>query len=195
MIMPFAKIYMWGDAAQFLTAIILGFGFGFFLEQAGFGSAKKIAGVWYGYDFAVIRVMFTAIIVSLFGLALFHYLGILNFEMVYINPTYVLPQIVGGFIFGIGFNVGEYCPGTSAVSCATGKIDGIIYLLGFVVGVIVFSAIYPLIAGFAESTNMGRVVLSDVIPVPAGMLIFAIALISIGAFALTHHLDKKFGNT
>lgn len=195
MIMPFAKVYMWGEAAQFITAVILGFGFGFFLEQAGFGSSKKIAGVWYGYDFAVIRVMFTGIIVSLFGLALFHYLGILNFEMVYINPTYVLPQIVGGFIFGIGFNVGEYCPGTSAVSCATGKVDGIIYLVGFVAGVIVFSAIYPLIAGFAESTAMGRVVLSDVIPVPAGMLIFAIALISIGAFALTHYLDKKFGNS
>jgi len=194
MMAPFSKVFEWGDVSTGLIAVLLGVGFGYFLEKAGFGSAKKLAGVWYGYDFAVIRVMFSAIIVSLVGLYGLHYVGFLDLNLVYINTTYYWPQIVGGFIFGIGFNVGSYCPGTSAVACATGKTDGIVFTGGFLVGVLGFALAFPLFENFFNSSNAGQIKLNDVIGLPDGVIVLGIVLIAAGAFAVTHILDKKFGN-
>ena len=164
MIAPLAKVFSWGPTAVSVGAILLGIGFGFFLERAGFGSAKTLAGVWYGYNFAVIRVMFTAIVVAMLGLFGLHYLGVLNLDLVYINGTHLWPQIVGGFIFGLGFNIGQYCPGTSAVAMATGKLDGLVFILGFLVLVVLFSFAFPLFEGFFNSSNMGRVTLENRAP-------------------------------
>lgn len=194
MIAPLAKVSMWGDAAVFFTAISLGFGFGFFLEKAGFGSSRTLAGVWYGYNFAVVRVMFSAIVTAMLGLFGLHYLGVVNFDMVYVNPTYIWPQIVGGFIFGLGFNMAQFCPGTSAVSCSTGKIDAFVFLGGFMLGIIGFSLAFPGFAEFFNSSSLGRLFLSDVIPVPTGVIVLAVVLIALGAFAFTHYLDRILGN-
>jgi uncharacterized protein len=194
MVAPFAKVFSMGDIPTSVIAIILGIGFGFFLEKAGFGSAKTLAGVWYGYDFAVIRVMFTAILVSMLGLFGLHYAGVLNLDLVYINGTYVWPQIVGGFIFGIGFNVGQYCPGTSAVACATGRIDGFVFIFGFLVGVVGFAFVFPWIEPFFNSSNMGRITLPEAFGIPAGVVVLGVVLIALGAFAFTHFLDRKLGN-
>lgn len=194
-IAPVAKLLSWGAAASSAMAVLLGVGFGFFLERAGFGSAKTLAGVWYGFNFAVIRVMFTAIVVALLGLFGLHYLGAVNLDLVYINPTYVWPQIVGGLIFGVGFNVGQYCPGTSAVALATGKLDGLVFVVGFLIGVVLFSHAFPLFEGFFSSSAMGRVFLSDALGLSHGVVVLAVVLIALGAFALTHFLDRKLGNS
>ena len=194
-IAPLAKVFEWSEQTNSFLAIWLGIGFGFFLEKAGFGSSKVLAGVWYGYNFAVIRVMFTAIVVSMLGLVALHYLGIMNLDLLYINPTYLWPQIVGGVIFGFGFNMGQYCPGTSAVSAATGKIDGLVFIGGFIIGIFFFSLVYPLFAEFYSSSSMGRLMLSDITGIPLGVLALVITCIALGAFAFTHYLDKKLGNT
>jgi uncharacterized membrane protein YedE/YeeE len=194
MIAPLAKVFSWGPTASSVIAILLGIGFGFFLERAGFGSAKTLAGVWYGYNFAVIRVMFTAIVVAMLGLFGLHYLGVLNLDLVYINGTYLWPQIVGGFIFGLGFNIGQYCPGTSAVAMATGKLDGLVFILGFLGGVVLFSFAFPLFEGFFNSSSMGRVTLPSALGLPAGVIVFAVVLVALGAFLFTHFLDRKLGN-
>lgn len=195
MIAPFAKVFSWGATSSAVVAILLGVGFGFFLEKAGFGNAKTLAGVWYGYNFAVIRVMFTAVVVAMIGLFGLHHLGVLNFELVYINKTYIWPQIVGGFIFGLGFNIGEYCPGTSGVAAATGKIDGMVFIGGFMIGVVIFSAAFPWIESFFNSSAQGRVTLADALGLPLGVVVLGICLIALGAFAFTHVLDKKLGNS
>lgn len=194
MIAPLAKIFSWGSTSASVMAVILGFGFGFFLEKAGFGNAKTLAGVWYGYNFAVIRVMFTAIVVSMIGLFGLHYLGVVDMQLVFINPTYLWPQIVGGVIFGFGFNIGQYCPGTSAVACATGKLDGFVFVAGFLVGVVIFSFAFPWFESFYNSSSMGRATLESAFGIPSGVLVLGVVLIALGAFAFTHFLDKKLGN-
>ena len=194
-IAPVSKVFEWGPTLTSMVAVLLGFGFGFSLERAGFGSARTLAGVWYGYDMAVVRVMFTAVVVAMLGLFGLYYLGVLDLDLVFVNPTYLWPQVLGGFIFGIGFNVGAYCPGTSLVALATGKIDGLVFLLGFGVGVLVFAWTFPAIQDFYTSSYMGRLMLSDVLGIPKGVMVLVVVVMAFGAFALTHFVDRKMGNS
>ncbi len=107
---------------------MIGIGFGFFLEQAGFGSARKLTNQFYFKDMAVFRVMFTAIVTAMLGLFYLSALGWVDLSLVYISPTYLWPQIVGGLLLGVGFIVGGYCPGTSMVAVATGKLDALVFV-------------------------------------------------------------------
>jgi hypothetical protein len=187
---PIAKIQEWGPDGMVAAALLLGFGFGFVLEKGGFGNAKKLAGQWYGYDFAVLRVMFTAIVVSMIGLFGLAGLGVVDLGQVYVNETFLWPQIAGGVIFGFGFVIGEYCPGTAVVGCATGKIDAMAYLGGFFAGLLGFFLVFPLLEGFYDSSAMGRVLLPDLLGVPAGVVVLAVVVVALGAFKLTHVLQR-----
>lgn len=189
---PISKIAEWGPSTLIAAAGILGIGFGFVLERAGFGNAKTLAGQWYGYNFAVLRVMFTAILVAMVGLFGLSFLGVVDFSQVYVNETFLWPQLVGGLIFGVGFAVGQYCPGTAIVACATGKFDAMVFMGGFFGGLIAFFFAYDGIEKFYLSGDMGRVLVSDWLGVPAGVVVFLVIVIALGAFALTHVLDRKF---
>ena len=113
-----------------VASLVLGFFFGFFLERAGFSSARKLTDQFYFKDFAVLKVMFTAIIVAMLGIAYFSLLGWLNFGQVYVPETFVWPQLLGGILLGAGFILGGYCPGTSLVAAAIGKIDALLFMVG-----------------------------------------------------------------
>lgn len=193
-IAPLAKVFEWADAARTMWAVVLGIGFGFVLEQGGLGNPRVLAGQWFGYNFAVLRVMFTAILVSMVGLFGLHYLGVVNMELVYINPTFLWPQLVGGVIFGFGFAIGQHCPGTAVVACGTGNFDAMAYVGGFMGGAVIFAFGYPWIEGFYLSSPMGRSLLPEVFDLPPGAVVLAVIVVALGAFAFTHFLDKKLGN-
>jgi uncharacterized membrane protein YedE/YeeE len=192
---PISKINEWGPDGMVAAALLLGFGFGFFLEKAGFGNARTLAGQWYGYDFAVLRVMFTAIVVAMIGLFGLAAAGVVDLGQVYVNETFLWPQIVGGLIFGFGFVIGEYCPGTALVGCATGKIDAMAYLGGFFAGLVGFFFVFPLLEGFYDSSSLGRVLLPDALGVPAGVVVLGVVVIALGAFALTHVIERRLART
>ena len=189
---PISKIAEWGPNGLIVAAGLLGVGFGFVLERAGFGNAKTLAGQWYGYNFAVLRVMFTAIVVAMVGLFGLHYLGVVDLSLVYVNETFIWPQLVGGLIFGMGFAIGQYCPGTAVVACATGKIDAMVFMGGFFLGLILFFFSYDGLEKFYLSGDMGRVLVPDWLGIPAGVVVFLVVAIALGAFALTHVLDRRF---
>ncbi len=193
-IAPVAKIFEWSPALVSLTAVALGFGFGFFLEKAGFGNARTLAGQWYGYNFAVLRVMFTAIVVAMLGLFGLSTLGVVNLDLVYINDTFIWGQLVGGVIFGFGFVIGQYCPGTAICSAATGKLDGVLFLGGFFLGVLVFTVGFGPLETLYEAGSKGRVLLPQYLGIPTGVVVLAVVVMAVGAFAFTHYLDKKLGN-
>src|SRR5210317_2226069 len=86
-----------------IIAILIGLVFGFILEASGFSSSRKLAGVFYGYDFAVLKVFFTAALVSSIGILYLDYMGYLDLSMLYVHPTYLWGAIIGGMIMGIGF--------------------------------------------------------------------------------------------
>jgi len=134
-----------GSSAALVVSLLLGFGFGFALERAGFGSSKKLAGIFYLRDMTVLRVMFTAMITAMLGLHLALSLGIITFDQIYFLPTVYGAQIVGGLLFGVGFALGCWCPGTAAVGLASGRLDALIFLFGAALGSVLFNELYSLL--------------------------------------------------
>jgi uncharacterized membrane protein YedE/YeeE len=138
--------------------------------------------------------MFTAIVVAMLGLFGLSALGALDFGQVYVNETYLWPQLVGGLIFGCGFVIGQYCPGTAIVACATGKFDAMAFIGGFFAGIVGFIFAFPLFAAFYDSSNRGRWLLPEALHLPTGVVTLAVVVVALGAFALTHVIDRKLGN-
>ncbi len=145
-----------GIDLNFIFALIIGILFGAILEQAGFSTSKKLVGLFYGYDFTVLRVFFTAGIVAMIGVLALTHFGLLDINLTYINPTFLWSAIIGGLIMGLGFIVGGFCPGTSVCAAAIGKIDAMIFIGGALLGVLLFAEGYPLFEGLYKSTNLGN---------------------------------------
>jgi hypothetical protein len=180
---PFYKFGLFGDEALLIVAFLLGIGFGFFLERAGFGSARKLTSQFYFTDLAVFKVMFTAIVVAGLGVFYLGWAGVLDVSLIYLSPTYLVPQIVGGLLLGIGFTIGGYCPGTSLVGIATGSLDAVVYGLGIFAGIFVFGEIFPAITGFFTSTAMGELTLPQAFHMSYGLVLFLVVLMALGGFA------------
>jgi uncharacterized protein len=191
---PFYKYGFFGDETSLVLAFVLGTGFGFFLERAGFGSARKLAAQFYLYDMSVFKVMFTAIVTAMLGVTYLGWLGWLDLGLVYLVPTHLVPQIVGGLVLGVGFVVGGYCPGTSVASLATGRIDGLVYAFGIGAGTLVYAEVYPAIKEFVNSNDMGQVTLPQVLNLPWGLVVFAVVVIAVAGFSAATIIERSFGD-
>jgi uncharacterized protein len=191
---PFFKYGLFGDDVSLVIAFLIGIGFGFFLERGGFNSARKLAAQFYFTDLTVFKVMFTAIITAMVGVYYLSVIGFVDLSLVYLTPTFLVPQIVGGLILGVGFVIGGYCPGTSCVAASTGRIDGIVYLLGIIVGIFVFGEIFPLVSTFYVSTPMGQITLPQISGLPYGLLVFLVVLMALGGFAGAEWIEKKMAS-
>ena len=174
-----------------IVAGIVGIGFGFALERAGLGSAPKLAGQFTLTDFTVFKVMFTAIVVAMLGAFWASRLGLLDLARVYVPDTFLAPQLLGGAVFGAGFALAGLCPGTSCVSAATGRGDGLAVVLGFFAGVLGTAALLPLLRSFYESTPRGTLLLPDVFGVPYGAVVLAVVVVALAGFALAERIEAR----
>lgn len=190
---PFFKYGMFGDEMSLVVAFAIGIAFGFFLERAGFGNARLLAAQFYFRDLRVLKVMFTAIVTAMVGAYVLARFGFLDLSLVYLTPTFLVPQIVGGLILGAGFIIGGYCPGTSCVSAATGRVDGMVYLAGLIGGLVGFAEVYPAIAHLVKLTPFGQVTLAEQFHLPYGVLVLAVVLMALGAFVAAEWAEGKFG--
>jgi hypothetical protein len=179
---PLFKFGAFGDQTSLIVAFVIGIGFGFFLERAGFGSARKLVAQFYLDDLAVFKVMFTAIVTAMLGTTYLAWMGILDLSLVYLTPTYLWPQIVGGLVLGVGFAVGGYCPGTSVAAVATGRIDGLLYVGGLAFGTLLFAEAFPLLRDFYYSGDAGARTLPGILGVPYGVVVFGVVLMALGGF-------------
>jgi len=190
---PFYKFGLFGDEASLLVAFAIGIGFGFFLERAGFGSARKLVAQFYLTDLAVFKVMFTAIVTAMLGVTYLAWMGLLDLSLVYLVPTYWAPQIVGGLLLGAGFVIGGYCPGTSMAAVATGRIDGLVYALGIGAGTLTFAGLFPLVKGLYLAGSAGPRTLPQVFHLPYGLVVFAVVLMALGGFYGAGLIESHFG--
>jgi len=177
-----------------VIALIIGIAFGYIMEASGFSSSRKLVGVFYGYDFAVLRVFFTAAVVAMIGILYLSKLGHLNFEDLYIQPTYLNSAIIGGIIMGVGFVAGGFCPGTSLCAAAIGKIDGIVFIIGLMLGVVVFSEMFPLLEKTFNANNLGGVTLEDTLGLSNEWTTIIFAIIAVVAFYGTTILGRYIRN-
>jgi hypothetical protein len=176
---------------DFVIAVVLGIIFGFLLESSGFSSSRNITGVFYGYNFVVLRVFFTAVIVAMVGLLYFDHFGWIDLSKIFILPTYLWPMLVGGVIMGFGFVIGGFCPGTSFTAVAIGKLDGLVFTIGLYAGIYLFSIAFPLFAGFYESSYLGHVTLTDVTGISASWFALAFTAVALAAFWGVMLIEKR----
>ena len=176
---------------SYLLAIFAGFAFGFVLERAGFGSSRKLAAQFYLRDMTVLKVMFSAIVTAMLGLSLLSAVGWLDFGALFVNPTFLAPQIVGGIVFGVGFAVGGYCPGTSVVAAVTGKIDAMVFIAGIGAGVLAFAGVYPAIGDFATSGGGERRLLGDWLRLAPGVVAVLVVAMALAMFAGAEWIERR----
>ncbi|HNT25109.1 MAG TPA: rhodanese-like domain-containing protein [Anaerolineales bacterium] len=173
---------------------LIGFGFGFALEISGFGNSKKLAAQFYFKEMTVLKVMFTAIVTAMVLIFLSVGIGILDFNLVWVNPTYLGSGLLGGLIMGVGFIVGGFCPGTSLVAASTLKVDGIFFALGTLFGVWAFGeTVQPYWEWWNTGGYFGRVTLMDVLHVPAGVVVVGVVLMALFMFWGGEQLERIFG--
>lgn len=189
--LPLAQIL--GHWGAYVVYLIIGFGFGYALEIGGFGNSKKLAAQFYFKDMTVLKVMFSAIVVAMVLIFSATAVGLLDYNLVWVNPTYLWPGIVGGLIMGVGFIIGGFCPGTSMVAAVTGKIDGIFFVLGGFFGIFLFGETVDSYPIFYNSSYMGRFTLQDWLGLPAGVVVLLVVLMALFMFWGSEHLERIFG--
>ncbi|OGG98888.1 MAG: hypothetical protein A2600_13030 [Candidatus Lambdaproteobacteria bacterium RIFOXYD1_FULL_56_27] len=188
---PLAKSGFLGPDVNLAIAALIGFGFGFFLERAGFGSAKKLTAQWFGTDWSVFRVMFTGIVVAMIGILALDSLGILPFDSLYLNDTFLLPQTIGGLMMGGGFVIGGYCPGTAFVGLASGKWDALLYILGLCLGVVVAGELWDLIEPIMSIGSMGRVTLFEFFGVSSWLIGAVVIVIAVAGTRFANWFEQR----
>lgn len=171
-----------GKWLVYLVSALIGVGFGVVLELAGFGNAKKLASQFYFRDMTVLKTMFSGILSACLLIFLAASLGYLDFSKIFVNQTYLWPGIVGGLVMGVGFVVGGYCPGTSAVSAASFKIDGLLFLVGTVVGAGLFAETVSLYEPFWNSSYTERLLVSDWLGWSIGATVVGVTILALVLF-------------
>jgi 3-mercaptopyruvate sulfurtransferase SseA len=180
-----------GSSAAFVLSLLLGFGFGFALEQAGFGSSRRLAGIFYFRDMTVLRVMFTAMVTAMLGLQVALALGVVSAEQIYFLPTIYGAQIVGGLLFGAGFVLSSWCPGTAAVGLASGRLDALIFLGGAALGSVLFNELYGLVAPLYTWGDSGVKFVWAALGMSAPVFALIFSAVAVAAFWGSEWIEKK----
>lgn len=188
---PFFKFDYFNSDVSLIIAFVIGIAFGIALEKGGFGRATILASQFYFTNMRVLKVMFTAIVTAMLGLYFLSVIGFVDLSLVYLTQTNLLPMAVGGLIAGLGFIIGGYCPGTSMVAVATGKIDALVFVAGMIFGILVFGEMFPGIEEFFNSGYMGTVTLPSYFNLSYGLVVFLVVLMAVGAFTAAERGEKK----
>lgn len=176
---------------NYVIALVIGFFFGFILEQAGFSNSRRLTGLFYGYDFVVLRVFFTAGVTAMLGILFMGNMGWLDLSAIYIHPTFFYSAIIGGIIMGLGFILGGYCPGTSIAGAAIGKIDAMVFVVGAAIGIFFFGSIYDSIYGIYTATSWGNFTMYDAMGISPGLFGFMLTTVALLAFIFTKKIEDK----
>lgn len=179
--------------AALAVAAGCGVGFGAALERAGLGSARKLVGQFHGADPTVFQVMFTAILVAMLGVFWLGWLGALDLARVYVPETWIVPQLVGGLVFGAGLALAGLCPGTSCVAAASGRGDGLAVVLGMLAGVLATGALFAPLRGLYEATPRGALTLPAWLALPYGVVVLAVVAIALAGFAVIGRVGGRRG--
>ena len=195
MIAPFAKTGVISTAVNLWLAIPIGFVFGFALFHSGFTDSRRIAWAFYFKDVSVPIVMFSAIATGMLGLWGLSLIGFLDISLVYLMPTYLLPMAVGGLLFGVGMVVGGYCPGTAAASIATGKIDAVIFIVGFLIGSLIFGDFFPVWGDFYNSGYVGVYRLDQWLGIGLGPMVLIVVVVAVAGSLFMRFVQQLFWPT
>jgi uncharacterized membrane protein YedE/YeeE len=162
-----------------LYGLLIGVAMGFFIQRVRASSPAMIARNLRLENLSVIKFM--ALTIAVGTIAVYALNLVIPTQLHFdVKPTYVLGVLLGGLVFGVGFGLGGYCPGTSVVGMGEGRKDAVVAVLGGVVGALVFTLLYAaVIAPVIAVADYGKITLADVLHLPP----FTVAL-AVGALLL-----------
>ncbi len=164
---------------KLITGALFGLVFGFLLQKGGVGKFNVLIGQLLLQDWTVAKIMLTAIVVGMIGVFPLHHFKKVN---LHIKPTRIGANIIGGLMFGAGFALMGYCPGTAAAALGQGSWDALFGMAGLIAGSWMFAELSGWIKATIEKWgDLGKVLLPDLLPVPRGVLVvgFAVTLTAI----------------
>ena len=129
-----------GARAQKALGLLSGLVFGFLLQKGGLTEYDVILGQLLLTDFTVVKVMLSAILVGMIGVFVMRWMGLIRLQ---IKPGSMGSTVLGGIIFGVGFAILGYCPGTAAAAFGAGAVDALVGMIGIVIGAGIFARLYP----------------------------------------------------
>lgn len=140
-------------ARQAFLGLVSGFLFGFFLQKGGVAKFDVLIGQLLLEDFTVARVMLSAILVGMIGIWWMHGRGLVE---LHVKPARYGANVLGGLIFGAGFALAAYCPGTGAAALGQGNFDALAVMLGMVAGAFLFAAAPSLTERVGQIGDRGK---------------------------------------
>ena len=167
-----------------LTGFLIGCAFGTILYLGGASSYRRILGTLLLKDMTIIKLMMTAIGVGTLGIYLLDLGGLAHMS---IKPAHIWGVIAGGAIFGIGWAISDYCPGTCVVGTSEGKKDALATLIGALVGAFVFSMAFPVLDKLLlQNASFGKITFEQVLGINGIFLAipFSLALLYTAFFVL-----------
>jgi uncharacterized membrane protein YedE/YeeE len=191
MIAPFPLSIPTGSPGALAVAFGIGIAFGWCLERAGLGSARKLIGQFHLADLTVFKVMFSAIVTAMLGLFWLSWLGVLDLGRVYVPETFIGPQLAGGLVFGGGMALAGLCPGTSCVAAATGRIDGVAVAGGFFAGVLATGLIVPKLGSLYTGGARGTLTLDALFGMRAGSITLAVVACAMAGFVVAEWIEHQ----
>ena len=190
---PLTLSQYFGHWGAYVVFLLIGFAFGYVLEISGFGNSNKLAAQFYFKDMTVLKVMFGGIITAMVLIFTTSAIGLLDYNLIWVNPTYLWPGIVGGLIMGVGFIVGGFCPGTSLVGAVTLKLDAVFFVLGAFFGIFLFGETVSNFNVFWNSSYMGRFTLPELFGLSTGVTVLLVVLMALFMFFGSEQLERIFG--
>jgi uncharacterized membrane protein YedE/YeeE len=159
-----------------IYGLITGIIFGFLLQKAQVLRYDKQVGALRLLDMTILKFMLSAIVVAAIGIYLFKDLGVIKLSM---KSTSIGAQVIGGLLFGIGWGLLGYCPGTAAGALGEGRLDGLWGVLGMLCGGALYAVIYPFMKAHIISIgNFGKIGLPQAIGINHWIVIAALAVLT-----------------
>jgi uncharacterized membrane protein YedE/YeeE len=169
-----------------LYGLVWGILFGILLQRAEVLRYDRQVGALRLMDMTIFKFMLTAIMVASVGIYALKDLGLVSLSL---KATALGAQVVGGTLFGIGWGLLGYCPGTAGGALGEGRLDAAWGLLGMLAGGAVYAVVYPALkATVIGLGDLGKVTLPQVTGLPHWVVIAAMILLFLGAFRL---FEKK----
>ncbi len=175
-----------------ISGLVCGGLFGYVLQRGGLGNGCRLTAQLRLQDWTVFNVMFTAILVSAGGLYILELGGWITTSQIWIPTTYLWATLLGGGLIGVGMGLGGYCPGTSVVGAAAGRIDGLVFFLGLVLGVVFFAGIYNPIKPLMRAAASPRAQTLDQL---LGLPVWLVLLLLVGCAAGVWWFTRRNGTS
>ncbi len=145
-----------------LQGLVFGMIFGFLLQKGGVAKYHVLMGQLLLVDFTVVKVMLSAVVTGALGIHLMHKAGLVE---LHIKPTRYASNLIGGLLFGIGFALSAYCPGTGAAALGQGNYDAIAMMVGMIAGSYLFAELSGWISRNIDPIgDRGKITLHDYLP-------------------------------